>query len=94
MGLNNTQELLFSSKRKAETAGEETNDNISNREVGPDHDMLSSFTTPDLHTKKDNVTSSTSMIPRLKKGKTTPVTPLTRRTSLRSKLLNKSVGKT
>lgn len=93
MGLNNTQELLFSTKRKAETEGEETNDIVPNRVMGPDHDMLSSFATPDLHTKNDNVKSSTSKIPRLKKSKLTPVTPLTRPTSLRSKLLKKSAGK-
>ena len=95
MGLDRTQELLFSGKRKAEDV-EDDAAKASPPKYAPEtyHDISSSPVTPELHGKQGKLQSSSSMIPRLKKDAITPVTPLARSTSLRQDLLKKSVGKT
>jgi len=95
MGLDRTQELLFSGKRKAEDIGDnETEANAPKCLPEADHDIASSPVTPELHTKRGKLQGSSSLIPRLKKDAITPVTPIARSTSLRQNLLKKSVGKT
>eukprot|EP00112_Aurelia_sp_Birch-Aquarium-sp1_P024469 Seg7764.1 transcript_id=Seg7764.1/GoldUCD/mRNA.D3Y31 product="hypothetical protein" protein_id=Seg7764.1/GoldUCD/D3Y31 len=94
MGLNDTQELLYGGRRKREAENplqpQETGKHITR----PGFEDLPSLSSPISSKDSAMKKASSSKIPRRKKGHMTPVTPISRASSLRKKVLTKSAGKT